>query len=156
MKRKIKLRDMTKEQWDSYKRNVCMWLCTDCPIKAGKCFVSTNEYSWFNNKDMYSDKFLDQELEIETPDILEEAEKRYLKEVIRPFRNIIFNIKKCSANFGIIRGTENMIYYYIQIEMKSRANILYYEYIKLPYFRNSNMYKGMETGKEYTLEELDL
>lgn len=49
-----------------------------------------------------------------------------------------------------------MIYYYIQIEMKSRANILYYEYIKLPYFRNSNMYKGMEIGKEYTLEELDL
>lgn len=94
MKRKIKLRDMTKEQWDSYKINVCMYLCTDCPIKAGKCFLSNNEYSWINNKDMYNDKFLDQEIEIDIPDILTKEEKEYLSAVIRPFRNKVIYIRK--------------------------------------------------------------
>lgn len=155
MKRTIKLRDITKEQWDIFLHK-CHMACNRCPFNQARCVKSENKHSWFNNKDIYSDKFLDQEVEIETPDILDEVEKKYLRNIIKPFRNIIFNIKKCSANFGIIGGTENMIYYYIQIEMKSRANILYYEYIKLPYFRNSNMYKGMEIGKEYTLEELDL
>lgn len=146
MKREIKLRDMTKEQWDSYKRNVCMWLCIDCPIKAGKCFVSTNEYSWFNNKDMYSNKFLDQKVEIEIPDILDEAEKRYLRAVIRPFRNKIIYIKKvkCANNN-----------YFISIKISSEISSSRDEKILFPWFQNE-MYVGMKDDKEYTLEELDL
>ena len=145
MKRKIKLRDMTKEQWDSYKRNVCMWLCTDCPIKAGTCFVSTNEYSWFNNKDMYSNKFLDQKVEIETPDILDEAEKRYLRAVIRPFRDRVIYIKKNKLHDK----------YFIVIKIYSDFTIGKTDYIDLPFFRN-DMYQGMEANKSYTLKELDL
>lgn len=147
MKREIKLRDMTKEQWDSYKRNVCMWLCTDCPIKAGKCFVSTNECSWFNNKDMYSNKFLDQKVEIEIPDILDEAEKRYLRAVIRPFRNKVIYIRKY---FYALSDA-----YSIEIYIKSVEGIFNTEYLRLPLFKNE-MYKGMETNKKYTLEKLDL
>lgn len=147
MKRKIKLRDLTKEQWNSYKRKVCMWLCTDCPIKAGKCFVSTNENSWFNNKEMYSDKFLDQEIEIETPDILNEAEKRYLIAVIKPFRDRVISISKYFYVF------DNA--YAIDIYTKSSVGIFETEIIRLPLFKNE-MYKGMAKNKPYTLEELDL
>lgn len=146
MKRKIKLRDMTKEQWDSYKRNVCMWLCTGCPIKVVKCFSSNNEYSWFNNKDMYSDKFLDQEIEIEMPDILDEKEKEYLANVIKPFRDSVSYIKKV--------GCVNNIYF-ISIKINSKVLDSGEEYHSLPFFQNK-MYQGMEIDKEYTLEELDL
>lgn len=147
MKRKIKLIDITKEQWDSYKRNVCRCLCNDCPIKAGKCFLSTDETSWVNNKDMYSNKFLNQEIEIETPDILDEAEKRYLIAVIRPFRDRVISISKYFYVF------DNA--YAIDICILSSVNIFEKEIIRLPLFRNE-IYKGMEKNKPYTLEELDL
>lgn len=149
MKREIKLRDMTKEQWDSYKRNVCMWLCTDCPIKAGKCFFSTDENSWFNNKDMYSNKFLDQKVEIETPDILDEAEKRYLKAVIRPFRDRVISISKYFYVF------DNAYAIDICVISSVTMKIFEKEIIRLPLFKNE-MYKGMKKNKAYTLEELDL
>lgn len=147
MKRKIKLRDLTAKQWNSYKRNVCMWLCTDCPIKAGKCFVSTHKNSWFNNKDMYSNKFLDQEIEIEEPDILTKEEKEYLSNVIKPFRDRVILISKY---FYVLDNA-----YSIEIYIKSAMGIFRSENIKLPLFQNE-MYKGMENNKSYTLEELDL
>lgn len=92
-------------------------------------------------------EFLDQEVEIETPDILNEAEKRYLRAVLRPFRNKVIYIRKyfyshCDA-------------YSIEIYIKSVEEIFNKEYLKLPLFKNE-MYKGMEKGKNYTLEELDL
>lgn len=141
--------EQSKEQWNSYKRNVCMWLCTDCPIKAVKCFVSTNEYSWVNNKDMYSDKFLDQEIEIEETDILDEAEKRYLKAVIRPFRDRVISISKYFYVF------DNAYAIDICVISSVTMKIFEKEIIRLPLFQNE-MYKGMENNKSYTLEELDL
>lgn len=147
MKRKIKLRDITKEQWDTYKRNVCRCLCTDCPIKAGKCFLSTDETSWVNNKNMYSNKFLDQKVEIEAPSILDETEKRYLRAVIKPFRNKVIYIRKYFYSLSDV--------YSIEIYMKSVEGIFSTEYLRLPLFRNE-MYKGMEKNKSYSLEELDL
>ena len=63
---KIKLRDMTLEQWIKWKREYCVEnkiKCNDCPlyqVTCANCFTL-----WIRNKDLYSDKFLDQELEIE-------------------------------------------------------------------------------------------
>lgn len=145
MKRKIKLRDLTQEQWNSYKRNVCRCLCTDCPIKAGKCFLSTDETSWVNNKDMYSNKFLDQEIEIELPEILDEEEKRYLSAVIKPFRYRVISIVKIGYNDK----------YFIAIRIQSKFTLSKMEHTDLPFF-NTDMYKGMESNKDYTLEELGL
>ena len=72
--------------------------------------------------------------------ILDDAEKRYLRGVIRPFRNEVLNIKKKSNYLA-----------WISIVMKDQ------EIIKLPFFeKSSEMYKGMELGKEYTCEELGL
>lgn len=85
--------------------------------------------------------------EIETPDILDEAEKRYLRAVIRPFRNKVIYIRKY---FYALSDA-----YSIEIYMKSAEGIFNTEYLRLPLFKNE-MYKGMETNKKYTLEELDL
>lgn len=72
-------------------------------------------------------------------EILDETEKRYLSNVIRPFRDKIECIKKGSY------ARE-----FIKIYIKEDEPII------LPYFEKGSMYKGMKKNKEYTLKELGL
>ena len=76
--------------------------------------------------------------------ILDDAEKKYLSAVIKPFRNKVYAIAKYDD------GDDN---YYIQIMIKQN---LYFEYTDLPYFKKGTMYEGMELKKEYTVEQLGL
>lgn len=75
-------------------------------------------------------------------EILDKVEKRYLKGVIRPFRNNVEVIRKL---FSQTKGK-----YYIQIRYKDEPAT------NLPYFESEEIYKNMETDKIYTLEELGL
>lgn len=75
---------------------------------------------------------------VSKPQILDEEEKKYLEGVIRPFRDKVEYIKKLSGCGEFIT---------IQLERED---------IDLPYFKPNTMYKGMEQGKRYTLEELGL
>lgn len=77
------------------------------------------------------------------PEILDEAEKRYLSNVIRPFRDKVKNIIKTKSN--ALKDKE-----YIIIRIINGNNI------PLPYFDKNTMYKGMRLNKEYTLEELGI
>ena len=74
--------------------------------------------------------------------ILDEAERKYLSGVIRPFRDDVKYIKK-------IEYTESE---YIQIVLKSFDSCC----INLPFFKKSTMYKNMKSYKEYTLRKLGL
>ena len=71
--------------------------------------------------------------------ILDDAEKRYLRGVIRPFKKEVKSICKLSYVFE-----------QIVIQMQSGIEI------KLPCFKKGTMYQGMEANKRYTLEELGL
>lgn len=146
MKRKIKLRDMTKEQWERFKCNLYLH-CKDCIFEPINCCIDWGKIDWTSHKDLYSDKFLNQEIEIETPDILDEAEKEYLRAVIKPFRNRVISIKK---SFYVFDNA-----YAIEIYIKSLMGIFATETIRLPYFKNE-MYKRMDHTQKYTLEDLDL
>ena len=77
---------------------------------------------------------------IQKKEILDEAEKRYLKAVIRPFKNRIRYIFKEKCYDGDC---------YICIDLDD-------ENISLPYFKKNSMYNGMEACKKYTLKELGL
>ena len=78
---------------------------------------------------------------IELPkQILDEEEKKYLSDVIRPFRDKVKYINK--------RADTNGEYIFIYVKD--------FEYFSLPYFKKNTMYKGMELNKEYTLEDLNL
>ena len=65
---KKKLRDLTKDEWDKWKNEECIKNrnsdCYNCIFMNVACANSRCEGSWFNNKDLYSDKFLDQEIEV--------------------------------------------------------------------------------------------
>lgn len=97
----------------------------------GKClgnFVSESILTW-----------LDME---HVEQILDEAEKRYLAGVIRPFRDDVYAITKKTVCSDGARE-------YIVISANGVAIIF-------PSFDKNTMYKGMELGKRYTLEELGL
>ena len=78
--------------------------------------------------------------------ILDEKEKDYLSSVIKPFRDDVISIKKYN------NGYSN--YSCIVIEVKHFG--IPKEFIDLPSFRSGTMYNGLETNREYTLEELGL
>ena len=137
-------------------------LGTKITFEKGEVLVKY-DYYWYNG-DSYlrndldlkelkdKDKQLGKIIKIEEPEyrtvyeakveILDEVEKRYLKGVIRPFRNNVEVIRKL---FSPTKGK-----YYIQIRYKDEPST------NLPYFESKEIYKNMETDKKYTLEELGL
>ena len=76
--------------------------------------------------------------------ILNDLEKKYLSAVIKPFRDRVDFI--CKANAIEHYGSQR-----IDIALTDESID-----IGLPIFESGTMYKGMELGKEYTLEELGL
>lgn len=66
-KKKVKLRDLTGEQYCKRLKNHNCSSCEDCLFKIVECGYA-NQRCWFDNKDFYSDKFLDQEIEVEEDD----------------------------------------------------------------------------------------
>lgn len=107
-----------------------------------------------NLKDSWLEGYLGKIIKIEEPtyrtvyeakkEILDEAEKRYLRGVIRPFRDKVKYVKK------IVFFDGDTI---ISIRIEENNKIWYIEF---PPFKKDRMYKGMEENKEYTLEELRL
>ena len=86
MKKKIKLRDMT-EEWTS---SSCTHLtCEKCQFYGVNCITS----SWINHKDFYSDKFLDQEVEIDVANVLTDDEKRILETLFNAYRVVFDGIR---------------------------------------------------------------
>ena len=134
-------------------------LGTKITFEKGEVLVKCDNY-WYNG-DSYlrndsdlkelkdKDKQLGKIIKIEEPEyrtvyeakveILDEVEKRYLRGVIRPFRDKVTYIEKANAyDCSFIRIATNE------------------EDIVLPHFKADAMYKGMKTNKAYTLEELGL
>lgn len=61
--KKKKLRDLTPKEWDKWKHKNCN-NCDKCIFIDIICGKSWNDSSWINHKDFYSNKFLDQEIEV--------------------------------------------------------------------------------------------
>lgn len=72
--------------------------------------------------------------------VLDEVERKYLSDVIKPFvHNVTYIVKRLSGNG-----------YYIAIIVNK------FDVMNLPYFPNNTMYKGMKVDRRYTLKELGL
>ena len=99
----------------------------------GKWMVSTGLFNILNGA-----------YEIVKP-ILDDVEKEYLSNIIKPFKDCIKYITKC----GVSNCEYIAIVYYDKLTEKEYSMFF-------PSFGKGEMYKGMETNKEYTLEELGL
>ena len=79
------------------------------------------------------------------PQILDDAERKYLSAVISPFRDRVKHI----CRVWYITSSDEYQRIYITLSDDSYN-------IDLPFFKKETMYKGMKIGKAYTLEELGL
>ena len=140
---RIKLKDLTEEQYKKWKlQNCCVGaICEECIFSFANCICENNK-CWIKNKDLFTDKFLEQEIEVEVEPILTEKEREYLNAVIKPFRNSAGYIAKIPIKE--IKKAE-----FIQIGYNG-------EWFSLPPFEPGEYYENMELYKKYTLEELDL
>lgn len=75
------------------------------------------------------------------PEILDKDDKRYIKSVIRPFKDKVKYITKTSIDLGRE---------FISITLND--NFI----INLPFFAKGTMYDNMEVDKLYTLEDLNI
>lgn len=150
MKMKKKLKYLTPEEFYNWEKENCNHTeCNACPFKSANCNLY-DEDSWINHKELFSDEFLNQELEINTPDILDRKEKEYLRNVIKPFKDRVKSIAK---------QNDTDSYEYISIGVSypiNKRNGCDTDYIWLPSFERGVMYKNMEVEKKYTREELGL
>lgn len=117
------------------KNNNNLWTTTGNGVCVGR-FVPIFQSIRSDDKDPVS-------LErIVHPQILDDAEKRYLKGVIRPFRNNVKHIVK----------TDVFDEAYIDIRFVNDDDAI----MCFPLFKKDTMYKGMKPDRRYTLEELGL
>lgn len=133
---------------------------TRVTFENGKVFIRTceslfeNEFGTFSIEGIANlkNKNCGKIIKIEEPtykkvyeakvEILDETEKRYLREVVRPFRDKLEHIIK--------KRKYNDIEEFIGIKIKNEY------YIVFPHFKKNTMYKGMKVDKKYTLKELGL
>ena len=107
--------------------------CNRCERKLSiDCCSEKKLFEWANSK--YKEPILD------------EVEKAYLSAVIKPFKKHVKTIMKAKQVATL---------YAITIDIEEKYN--YETFLQFPPFeKSSGMYKGMELGKRYTLEELEL
>ncbi len=104
-----------------------------------KAFMTQEEYNkYVQIRDINHKKLT---LEVEEP-ILDDAERKYLSGVIRPFRDKVSNVIKRSN----IECSDE----WISIRLINSATMIF------PTFKKRTMYKNLKLNKEYTLEELGL
>lgn len=98
--------------------------CEKCIFYGGDCVENTKK--WLN-------------AESKGTAMLNDEEKAYLAEVIKPFRDEVT---------GILKGDNGSEFIRISVENDGA--------FRLPYFKKGSMYKNMKTNKKYKLEELGL
>ena len=89
--------------------------------------------------------FLNTEVDIPQPHILDKEEHDYLRAVCKPYK--VKYIKKTET------GSGNQ---FIEFLVKSSVYCDLTRSWSMPYFAKDTMYKGMEVDKDYTIEELEL
>lgn len=98
--------------------------CKDCIFCSGACIGDARK--WLN-------------AECKGTAMLNDEEKAYLAEIIKPFRDEVT---------GILKGDNGNEFIRISVENDGA--------FRLPYFKKGSMYKNMKTNKKYKLEELGL
>lgn len=119
----------------------------DCFENASRCRYIANLYNLQDGCNIFGKIIKIEEPTYQTVyeskvEILDEVEKRYLRGVIRPFRDKVLQIAKKYDPFTELE--------FIKIIIKDDASL------EFPSFSKNTMYKSMELDKKYTLEELGL
>ena len=132
-----------KYKWIARDKNGALFVYARMPKKVG-CFYSDdicdfrlepfegifNEVTWDGGPLQFR------------KDVLDKKERKYLKAVLRPFRNRVVRVTKLK-----FPGCSD---YYLRVDLKDGDSLAF------PNFPAGAMYNGMELYHEYTLEELGI
>lgn len=111
--------------------------CSIDPLLRGKMI---NGYCKGFNCEGCGERVIKWLLEEEKEPVLDDVERKYLSDVIKPFGHRVSYIVKRLNGSG----------YYIAIIVNN------FDVMNLPYFTRNTMYKGMEVNRKYKLKELGL
>ena len=148
---KIIAKNIDKEyKWMARDRDGNLCVYEEKPRKRRSCWVPSDGYyyiSYFNHlfpaikwEDSEPTKISD----IYNPPILNDAEREYLKTVLKPFHEEVKYVKKI-ADYKTDYENE-----YLFIVFYGEGAFLF------PDFEAGTMYSGMESDKEYKLDELGI
>lgn len=136
---KIKLRDMTIEDMKVFDEKVCSETrCSECIFSKVSC---NNDNCWVRHKELYSDEFLNQEIDLPQDTILTERDKAFL---LNNIRAIDYDI------IGVVKTRFDMV----EIHLRWGYNSIFK--IQYPPFTNNYMFRNLEKDKLYSLEDLGL
>ena len=154
-KKNKKLKNLTYAEYANFKIFVCgiECNCETCPFRMGNCESPDSKDSWFNNKEMYSEAFLNQEIPVDK-ELLSEEDRKFLQlmyNLIDVRNKDIHSICKWAGSCfnGIKVG-------YIEIKFKSNVENFGEERFLSPLFNIEERFKNLEKYKNYKLEELGL
>ena len=126
---------------EKYKDNIEKHI-NECGLYQEICKIKNGEYAHdcCDNCDKCYDDCIRWLAEEYKEPVLDEVERKYLSDVIKPFGHRVSHIVKRLNGSG----------YYIAIILNN------FDVMNLPYFTHNTMYKGMKVGREYKLKELGL
>lgn len=154
IKENKKLKDLTYDEYVNFKDNICGYNqeCNNCPFRMCNCERPYSNDSWINNKEMYSEKFLNQELPVDE-ELLDDEDRRYLTNMynlINVKNKDIYSICKFVVHFlGKKVG-------YIEIRFNSNIKDYGEERFLGPLFNPEERFLKLDKGRNYKLEELGL
>lgn len=130
--------------------NLCVY--DGKPKKRNDSWISDDyEYLCYFNHLFPAIKWEDEEptriRDICNPPILSDAEREYLKTVLKPFRGAVKYVEKAPA---IVFDDDNRGKEYVFVAFYGRGSFAF------PNFDAGSMYTGMELNKEYKLDELGI
>ncbi len=149
MKNKVlkKLRDLTKEEYKKLKQSLCPGSnnCSECMFQNVLC-NPLDGTCWIYNKDLYSDKFLDQvvEIEEEMPKLTEQ--EKYILKNIDPSLGYKYIVRNKYGSLYIcevepIKGSDDWYIY-------NNNSFIYFP------FRNLFQFVKWEDEKPYLIKDL--
>lgn len=151
IKENKKLKELTYDEYAYFKSFECGYhgTCDSCPFRTGNCESPDSNDSWFNNKEMYSDGFLEQVLPVEKIITLSTQDKRYMNNIINFLE---------TSNFTIIKHSDSYLgKKVVLLEFRHKSAIENYgeERNYSPLF-NPERFKELEENKTYRVEDFEL
>lgn len=146
-----KIKDLTVEEYEKWFTNNCCakYNCLNCPFSKTICEPYKTNSCWIFNKNLYSNEFLNKEIELDN-EILSNNERKFLQAYINLY-NDFGKVKKIH-----IKENESSNNLSISIVIEN-GKIPYSRIILgvLPVLTKNTLFKNMK-DKFYTIEELGL
>jgi len=151
-----------KYKWMARDKDGELFMYVNKPTKRDRLNIWTVDYGYLNIKNFIDDKDMFKNIKWEDdgptrisdiygPQILDDAEREYLKAVLKPFHEKIEYVVKHGDEFAD-DGTYHKEFLFIAYSDGNRDK----GYLTFPDFDAGKAYSGMELGKRYKLGELGI